>query len=230
MKQVLLEILSVATVLSFFVPLLIVLLKKLLRDPFFMSFAIYWATSGVLGLIDFIPAFPKHISQTIGAVYNMLDIPIVLGILYYTSTSLLVKKFTSIAFIFYVLLEAAGVVIKGVNYEALKYPLATGLALVMIVIGWEIIRYLQKVEHSNRQNAKVLIYAALIFEYACYIVVYIVDYFTTETDYQSLKPDMFLIYYISSLIGILIASSGYLIHKKYKKKEPLINEVKIDII
>jgi hypothetical protein len=229
-KQVLLEILSVATVLSFFVPLIIVILKRLAKDPFFVSFAIYWSISGITGLTDFVPGIPKHVSQTVGAVANMLDIPIVLALLYYTSTSLMVKKFTSVAFICYMILEASGVLIKGVNYEALKYPLGTGLVLVLIVITWEIARYLQKVEHSNRQNAKVLIYAALLFEYACYIVVYVVDYFTNDTDYQSLKPDMYLIYYVSTLIGILIASSGYLIHKKYTKKEPLINEVKIDII
>jgi hypothetical protein len=230
LKPVFNQILSVAAVASFFVPLLIVILKKLLRDPFFVSFAIYWALSGFIALTDFIPDLPKGARQTIGAVYNMLDIPIVLSILYYTSTSVLVKRFTSVGLVCYIILETISVIMKGVNYEALKYPLGTGLALVLIVITWEIIRYLQKMEHNNRQNAKVLIYAALLFEYASFIVIYIFDYFTDKQSYELQREDIYLIYYISTLVGILIASCGYLLYRKYTKREPLRNEVHINII
>lgn len=141
MKQVLTEILSVAAVLSFFVPLLLTIVKKLWRDPFFMSFAIYWAFSGVIGLTDFIPGVPMQVSQTIGVVANMIDIPIVLALLYFTSTSLPIKRFAGAAFICHVLLETTGIVIKGVSYDALKYTLGAGLIFALIVIAWEILKY-----------------------------------------------------------------------------------------
>lgn len=195
-----------------------------------MFFATYWAVGGIISLTDFIPSLPETTKQTIGAVYNMLDVPTVLAILYYTSTSLMLRKFTSVAFVFYMIMQIFSVVIKGVNYNALKYTLGSGIALVLIVLTWEIVRYLQKVEHNNRQNAKVLIYAALLFEYATFILVYVFDYFTDKQFYELQKKDIHLIYYISTLVGIIIACCGYLLYKKYKKEEPLRNEINIDII
>jgi hypothetical protein len=225
-KPDLVQILSVAALASFFTPLFIVLFRRLWKDRFFMIFAGYWAIGGLISVTDFIPSITKDTLRTIGAVYNMLDIPIILAILYYTTTSLMIRRFTGMAFIFFVILEVISIISKGVNYEALKYTLGTGIALVLIVVAWEIIRYLQKVEHNNRQNAKIFIYAALLFEYGTFVLIYIFDYFVAGADHY----DIYFIYYISTLVAILIASCGYLLYRKYTREEPLKNEVKIDII
>ncbi len=230
MKQLNNEFLSLAAMLSFFVPLILVIIRKLWKDPFFMSFAIYWAISGCLSVIDFIPGIKRETLQLAGALGNMFDLPMILAILYYTSRSQQIKKFAAFAFICCVVLEISGVVIKGINYEALKYPLGTGVAFVLIILFWEIIRYMRMEEPNNRQNAKVLVYAAVLFEYLCYIVVYVVDYFASEDFYNARKTDIYTIYYVSTVIGILIASCGYLVYKKYTRKEVLVNQVKIDII
>ncbi len=95
----------------------------------------------------------------------------------------------------------------------MKYALGTGIVLVLVPVVWETIRYLQKIEHSNRQTAKIFIYAALLFEYATFIVIYIFDYFVESADTQ----DSFLVYYLSTLVAIFIASCGYLLFKKYEK-------------
>lgn len=229
MKPALVQILSVVSLVAFFTPLVIVLFKKLGRDAFFMLFALYWAMSGIIALTDFLPV-SSAVRRTIGAVYNMMDIPIVLYVLYFTSNFLPIKKFTAAVLVSYVILELISVFIKGVNYEALKYTLGTGLGLVLTVVAWEIVRYLQKMEHNNRQNAKVLIYTALLFEYASFIVVYIFDYFTDDSFRNTVEKDIYLIYYISTLIGISIASWGYLVFQKYTREEPLKNEVGINII
>jgi hypothetical protein len=112
--------------------------------------------------------------------------------------------------------EIISILIHGINYNALKYPLGAGIAVVLFIVSMEIIRYMQKVEHSNRQNAKMFIYAAVLFEYSTFILIYIFDYFVDVTD----KKDSFLIYYISTLGAILIASCGYLLFRKYERKRP----------
>lgn len=207
------QIVSVAAVVSYFIPLLLVLLKKLWNDRFFTLFAAYWTMGGLINITDFIPGFPKEANRTISIIYNILDVPFILAILYYTSNSILVRKFTSMAIIAAGATELIGIVINGLTYDALKYSLGLGIALVLVVVIWEIIRYLQKVEHSNRQNAKVFIYAALLFEYATFIMIYIFDYFVDSND----RDDNFLIYYISSLVALFLASCGYLLFKKYEK-------------
>lgn len=207
------QIVSVAAVVSYFIPLLIVLLKRLWNDRFFTLYAAYWTMGGLINITDFIPNFPEQANYTISVIYNILDVPFILAILYYTSNSILVRKFTSMAIIAAGTTEIIGIVMHGLTYDALKYSLGLGIALVLVVVIWEIIRYLQKVEHSNRQNAKIFIYAALLFEYATFIMIYIFDYFVDSSD----REDNFLIYYISSLVALFLASCGYLLFRKYEK-------------
>lgn len=85
--------------------------------------------------------------------------------------------------------------------------------MVLFIVAVEIVRYMQIMEHSNRQNAKMFIYAAVLFEYATFIVIYIFDYFVDTSN----RTESFLIYYISTLGAILIASCGYLIFRKYER-------------
>ena len=209
------NIISIAAVASYFVPMLIVAIKKLWYDAFFVLFATYWAIGGIINATDFIPGISKETTYMIGVFYNMLDIPFVLGILYCTSNSLLIKKFTSVAILFIIGIQVIGVMINGLSYNALKYPLGAGIAMVLIIVSMEIARYMQKIEHSNRQNAKMFVYGAVLFEYATFIVIYVFDYFMTKGDRQ----DSFIIYYVSTLVAILIASCGYLLFRKYERKQ-----------
>lgn len=211
------EIVSIAAVVSYFIPMMIVLFKKLWKDPFFLLFAAYWGLGGIINATDLIPAISKETRYMIGVFYNMLDVPFILAIFYYTTSSILVRKFAYIAIITATGIEILSAVMNGLNYEAMKYSLGIGIVLVLIIVIWEIFRYLQKMEHSNRQNAKVFIYAALLFEYATFIVIYIFDYFVEDSE----RRDSFLIYYISTLVALFIASCGYLLFRKYEKNSSL---------
>jgi len=104
------------------------------------------------------------------------------------------------------------IVQSGVNYDSQKYALGAGVAMVLCIVTMEIIRYMQKVEHTTRQNAKMFIYAGVLFEYATFIVIYIFDYILINEDRQ----DSYLIYYLSTLVAILIASCGFLMYKRYE--------------
>lgn len=210
MKFDLYHILCTAAVISYFIPLVLVLLRGLWHDKFFLLFALYWATGGLINSPDLIPAFPSEIMYTIGVVYNLLDIPVILTIFYYTGSSPGIRKLARAGLIAIILIELTSVALAGFDYNALKYTIGPGILVVMVIVVWEILRYLQKIEHSNRQTAKVFIYAALLFEYATFILIYIFDYFIVD----SAREDSFLIYYISTVVAIVIASSGYLLFRK----------------
>ncbi len=189
--------------MGYFVPMLIVLMKKLWKVKPFLLFAIYWLSNGLINIILLIPGIGKTTAELITVIYNMLDMPIVLSIFYFTTTSSTVKKFTRIALPLFILAELVNAVVLGVNSDALKYPLALGL----IMIIWEITLFLQKVVHTSREKAVLLIYAALLFEYGTYIVIYIFDYYLTKI---SSTEDNYVFYYISSVIALIIAIAGFL--------------------
>ena len=193
--------------MGYFVPMLIVLLKKLWKVTPFLLFAFYWLTNGLINVVLMLPDLDKGFGEMLTVVYNMLDMPIILGIFCFTTSSPHIKKFTQVALPFFVIVEIINAIVQGVNSEALKYPLAIGLAIVLTAIIWEIVLYLQKVRHTGKEKALLLIYAALLFEYGTYIVIYIFDYFLPKI---SSTVDNYVFYYISSVIALVIAISGYL--------------------
>lgn len=209
------RILSLAALLFYFVPLILVLCKKLWNDKFFLFFACYWGFGGLINSVDFIPGFSKLLAYRIGVFYNLADIPFVLAIFHFTTNSPALKKFTAFASLGSLAAGLIELYKGGLLFESLKYSLGIGIVLVLIVVIWEIVRYFQKIEHSNRQNSKVLIFAALLFEYASFIIIYLFDYVIPGV-YE--RQDNFLLYYISSIIALLIASCGYLLFKKYEQQ------------
>ncbi len=206
------HLISIAAVASYFVPILIVLMKKAWRDQFFLLFAVYWCVGGTINVFDVVPGVSKHLLHNITIFYNMLDIPFMLGILYFTTTYNFIRKTAGAGIALLLLVQVISIIKGGISYDSQKYALGVGVALVLCIVAMEIIRYMQKIEHSTRQNAKMFVYAALLFEYATFIVIYIFDYILISED----RTDNFIIYYISTLVAILIASCGFLLFRKYE--------------
>jgi hypothetical protein len=208
-KEQVYEIISFLATIAYFVPALIVIFKKLWKDPYFLYLGLYWLAGAVVNIVTRVPGAP---SEVIAVLYNMFDIPFMLWILWYTSFSTLLAKILRVIIAVYIIIELLLVFRLGVNYDAIKYIMGIGVLVVVIALVWEITLYIQRLEHSNREKAMLFIYAALLFEYGTYTVVYVFDYF--------LKPggndDTRLIYYTSSLIAISIACFGFLL-KKTKK-------------
>ena len=200
------HIVSILALCASFIPMILVLLKKLWTKKSFFLFGVYWTISGIVNVIDFIPSASSRTKEIITVLYNMMDIPIVLTIIYITTKSSRLIRFLRISIPVYFALLIVSVIINGIRYNALKYMLAVGLGLVIMTIIWEISRYLQKLEHSMYEKAMLFIHASLLFAYGTFIIIYIFDYYVASAN----KTDNFLIYYISSLIAIGIASCGYL--------------------
>ena len=120
------------------------------------------------------------------------------------------KGYCEVTIALYIVIEVILVFKLGINYEAIKYIIGVGVLMVLITLVWEITLYLQRMEHNNRRKSMLFIYAAFLFEYGSYTIVYIFDYFIIPSD----QADKFLIYYISTLIAIMIACFGFLIEEK----------------
>lgn len=181
-------------------------MKRAWTDPFFKLFAAYWTVGGIVNLVNIVPGVPKQVIHNASLFYNMLDIPFILAILHYTTTYNFIKKTASMAIAAFAVIQIGGIIGNGLNFDALKYALAFGVVMVLVVVTMEIVRYMQKIEHTTRQNAKMFVYAALLFEYATFIVIYVFDYIVTTED----RTDSFIIYYVSSVVAMLIACCGFL--------------------
>ena len=79
MKTQLYQIISICAITASFVPIILVSVRKLWKEPAFLFIAIYWMLSGFINLIDKIPGITSKQLELMTVVYNMFDIPIVLG-------------------------------------------------------------------------------------------------------------------------------------------------------
>jgi len=206
LKSLFYQIVSYVAVGSYFVPILIVIGKKLWSQIAFRLFALYWLISGLVNVVEFF-TLSKRATELFTVIYNILDMPLVLGVFYFATCSASIKKFIRIAGPGFLAAEFTNCLIRGFNYDALKYLLGAGIIIVLSVIVWEIIFRLQKIKHTGQEKGLLLIYAAMLFEYGTYVVIYIFDYFLPDA---SSTTDNFLVYYLSSLIALAVAVCGFL--------------------
>ena len=170
--------------------------------------------SGIVNLADKFPGISLPARDLITMIYNMIDIPILLWIIHYTTSSTLLKKFTLVASPSLLLGQLLNFLVNGWNYDAAKYILAVGLLTVLITVFWEISLYMQKLHHTRHEKSMVFIHVSLLFAYGTFIIVYIFDYYINTSGSSS---DNLIIYYISTFIAVMIALVGYL--AKSSKRE-----------
>lgn len=210
-KNQLYQVISVLTVVAYFMPIVIVAIRKLWKETPLMLFALYWATGGLVNFLDLIPGISENTLVNISVIYNMLDMPIVIAIVCFTTKIPGIRNLTRVVLPIYLLALCVNPFIQGLNYDALKYLLGVGLILVHLIIIWDIVCQLRKLQHSNREKVMLLINAGLLFQYGTYVIIYIFDYFYTQA---SNTTDNYILYYISSIVGALLGTIAYLIAKK----------------
>jgi len=191
----------------YFVPLLIVIIKKLWSQRAFRLFSLYWLISALVNVVEFIP-LPRETAMSFTVVYNMVDIPLVLGIICYITTSTLIKKVLKVAIPLILVAELISFGVYGFRYESLKYAMGGSLVLILVILVYEIVSKLQKIRIAGADKGMLLIYAALFFEYGTYVVIYIFDYFLPNV---SSITDSWLVYYLSSIIALSVAICGFLV-------------------
>lgn len=220
MKSIIYQIVSILAVALYFVPILIVLGKKLWPAVPFRLFAMYWLVAAIVNLVEFIP-LSAYAMELYTVIYNLLDIPLVLAVFYFSTTDTAVKKFTKIVAPALLLTGLVNCIIRGFTTDALEYVLGGELLIVLGVIIWEIILKLQKIKLTGHAKGLLLICAALFFEYGTFVVIYIFDYLLPGT---STSSDNFLVYYLSSLVALPVAICGFLI-KGIKTPPPIADRV-----
>lgn len=201
------SILPVLTIICFLVPPVIISLRKLWDHKFFLLFGLYGILGALINLADFLPAMKGKTLEQVNVFYNLVDIPYVLFMLLTISRDRWIKRVITISIIVYSVLQVYFLGVEGMKYEALTYTLGFGLIMILFCILWILLSYLRKMGLQPRHISFVTVLAALLFSYGSFVVVYIFDYIITG--YAT--KDNLMIYYISTIVAMLIGSAGMMI-------------------
>ena len=96
MKNIIYQVISLVAIVAYFVPITIVMVKRLWSVLPFLLFGLYWLVGGLVNTIEFIP-LPKAAIEVITVFYNMFDMFAVLAIFYFSTASANIKKYNRLA-------------------------------------------------------------------------------------------------------------------------------------
>jgi hypothetical protein len=159
----------------------------------------------------------------------MIDVPFVLYIFYLNTRVAMLRSIIKVLIPVFMFIEIMNGMLRGFNDKSFKYLVGVGVVIVISILVTEVVHYFQKLDHTPREKAIIFLFLAVLFEYAVYVYYYIYEYFLSAE-----KADMNIIYYGSTLIGIIIACFGFfseaLKKKTYQAPAPRQHEVLINII
>jgi len=192
-------------ILFSFSPWLLILNKKLSKEKAYTLIAIYWLLNGSTNLPEWLgQANNLALLNDITLVYNLIDAPLVLLILYYSSTGTK-KKLILYVLIMYVIFESMMIFWKGHNFDSSAVIIGVGGVIILVFSIWGVADFFQKIEHSSFETTMGFIYAAFIFEYSLSIVTFISNYLNFKK--ETVDVNLF-VYYLSVISATILTSFG----------------------
>lgn len=184
-------------------------MKKYWNDKFLRLFGIYGLAAAFLNLLDLF-RIPWVFIEKVNVLYNILDIPFVIFILYQITRSNLVKQMMKGAMIIYFILQVASLVKWGWGYESIKYSLGYGIVMIIMFSGYLLTTYVRKMKLTKLHIAHMILLGSLLFNYGSFVVIYIFDFYVQNYN----MADNLMLYYISSIISMTMVTAGLFVPAK----------------
>ncbi|MHA4807561.1 hypothetical protein ACX0G9_05625 [Flavitalea flava] len=191
-----------------FVPLLLLGWKKMRQVKVYRVIALYWLAKGLINLpnLDLFGQFRNGaLQEKLNLYYNLLDTPLALLVFIFAASGRQRSQLLRFLLLF-IFLELALIGWMGYNFESSTLIIGAGLVLILIYSVTGLVRYMQKMEHSPFENSMVFVYAALLFAYGSFLIIYI--FIHIHSTNGSNNQDSFLLYYFSLLLSAAITSMG----------------------
>ena len=192
-------------ILFSFSPLLLILIKKLSKEKAYTLIALYWLLNGCTNLPEWLgQANNLALLNDITLVYNLVDAPLVLLILYYSSIGTK-KKLILYVLVMYLIFECMMIFWKGHNFDSSAVIIGVGGVIILVFSIWGVADFFKKIEHSSFETTMGFIYAAFIFEYSLSIVTFISNYLNFKK--ETVDVNLF-VYYLSVISATILTSFG----------------------
>jgi len=192
-----------------FIPFLLLTWKKMRQVKTYRILGIYWLLSGFINMIDldFFSHFTNvaGVKERLNCCYDMLDTPLAL-LVFASAVSGRQRKQILLVLLLFIVGEGTLIGWKGYNAMSSNIIIGVGLLLAIIYSITGLVQYMKKMEHTPFENSMVFVYAALIFVYGSYLILYVFS--LTRDNSQSNSNDSSLVYYISMLLSAAITSMG----------------------
>jgi drug/metabolite transporter (DMT)-like permease len=171
---------------------------------------IYWLLNGLINLLelDITTRFIRSsIRQSIDFYYNLVETPLLLMAL---AVAVSGRPRRQILLVLSLFIAGEAVIIswKGDSFFSSAALVGSGLLLIITCCITGLLQYMKKMEHTHFENSMLFVYAALLFSYGSYLIIYIFAHLHIYNASGGNGYDSFLLYYISLLLSSAITAMG----------------------
>jgi hypothetical protein len=192
--------------MALFLPVIMLLVFRLAWYKSFPALFIYYIIVLSYNLVNL-----RYISvDTATAAYylkianHLVEVPLILLFFTYFSKTATFRKNLLIITLAFAVFEIAIVAVYGFSPRAITIILAPGLLMVLTLLSMSFLHQVKIAVIHHKAIGKAIMIASLLFAYAGYSFVYVVDYLV-ETPY---KTDVYLIYFLIIIFTSIPMSVG----------------------
>jgi hypothetical protein len=210
-------VLGAACIICYLLPVVVILYNQYFTHRSLAALLIYYSIAMIDNLLGegYIPSTPG-ISKFVGLLDNYLDVPLMLtGLLFFCPGRQGKKKIQTLTLVF-IAYELVITCIYGFSRNAIIYIMGVGVCVVVVYSSYLFVRQVKFSIFHGKNYGRVLMLSAVLFGYSCYLLIYYFHYIQ-KTPYRS---DVFMLYYISSIIfSVLMALGLQLMRVRMKELE-----------
>lgn len=214
-------VIGITSTLVLFLPVALIIAFRLYYNRSLQALLLYYLFGFIYNLMmqEIIP-IPAGSQKILGTLYNYLDTPFMLLFLIFFCTGKCRVKNIYIALIIFLIYELIIGIIYGFHVKANAYVLGPGIIITLFLSILFFIRHIKITIVYNKGLGKTLMLASVVFSYGCFSIIYIFHYLQKPNAVN----DIFLLYFITSLISSILMSFGLVFINRHLKH---LEEVKI---
>jgi drug/metabolite transporter (DMT)-like permease len=188
-----------------FIPFLLLGWKKMRHVNAYWIIGIYWLLNGLVNLPELGLFTGSRWQEKLTFGYNLAETPLVI-LVFGFATSGRQRRNLLLLVLLFMIWEAILVSWKGYNFSTSALIIGSGLLLILACCITSLIQYVRRMEHTRFESSMVFVYAALLFAYGSFLIIYIFAHM--HPNGAGTGTDSFLLYYISLLISAAVTSMG----------------------
>src|SRR5215216_4031228 len=203
--------LGILSAITFLLPALIILSSRLLINISLLALVIYfsWVTICTLMSVDIIVT-SKEVQRTFGVIHNYLDVPLMLTAMLMFCSEKWKQRIVITSIIVFTAYEIIIFIQYGLQSVSSKFIMGPGILLVLVYSLYLFINNIKSTIVQGKGVGKTLMITSILFAYGCYFLVYLFAYIQKTSN----RADVFIIYYLASIIFSVLMSAGLIWIKK----------------
>lgn len=204
---------------ALFLPVVIIIVLGLFRYKNYQALFLYCFLAFVYNLMtEDIIQVGRNAEKAWGITNNLLDVPLMLLFLMMFSTSPAQTLRMKIYLAVFVCYEIVILFLYGLSIKTITIVMGPGLILILAISSYFFFTKVKQSVIHKKALGKAFMAAAILFAYGCFSFIYVMHYILALPD----LANIFLIYYLVTIIYCSLLTTGLIIeNQRIKKLEEL---------